>query len=282
VKPFGMSYARCETRSTYHMNLGPRGANFVARSIFDSDFVQSKYGFSIFMIMSPEGVVMIDADNDLYALNDRTTVGGMKYYGKIINLFGEIDECIVILDFPCPVPYVFSAGVIYANMIGANIDLFDLDTPLPPYTWYTETFYDDRGQPLIPDIPPVNPAVKMVVHNYAWTGYPAVFFAEHTPTIVVGSEQAALFNRDPMNLNYMKYALQAENLDTAMEFAYKITHTDKVIIFDGATGGLNVSQPLAEHLLEVAPMANKRVDNELIPKWLQQRNIDVNIFSEIP
>jgi hypothetical protein len=206
----------------------------------------------------------------------------MKYYGKIINLFGEIDECIVILDFPCPVPYVFSAGVIYANMIGANIDLFDLDTPLPPYTWYTETFYDDRGQPLIPDIPPVNPAVKMVVHNYAWTGYPAVFFAEHTPTIVVGSEQAALFNRDPMNLNYMKYALQAENLDTAMEFAYKITHTDKVIIFDGATGGLNVSQPLAEHLLEVAPMANKRVDNELIPKWLQQRNIDVNIFSEIP
>jgi hypothetical protein len=282
VKPFGMSYARCETRSTYHMNLGPRGANFVARSIFDSDFVQSKYGFSIFMIMSPEGVVMIDADNDLYALNDRTTVGGMKYYGKIINLFGEIDECIVILDFPCPVPYVFSAGVIYANMIGANIDLFDLDTPLPPYTWYTETFYDDRGQPLIPDIPPVNPAVKMVVHNYAWTGYPAVFFAEHTPTIVVGSEQAALFNRDPMNLNYMKYALQAENLDTAMEFAYKITHTDKVIIFYGATGGLNVSQPLAEHLLEVAPMANKRVDNELIPKWLQQRNIDVNIFSEIP
>jgi len=282
VKPFGMSYARCETRSTYHMNLGPRAANFVARAIFDSEFVQSKYGFSIFMIMSPVGVVTIDADNDLYALNDRTTVSGMKYYGKIITLFGEIDECIVVLDFPCPVPYVFSGGVIYANMINANIDLFDLDNPLPPYTWYTETFYDDRGDPLIPEIPPINPSIRMVVHNYAWTGYPATFFAEHTPTIVVGQEQAEHFNRDPMNLNYMKHALLAENLDSAMEFAYKTTNTDKVIVFDGATGGVNVSRPLAERLLKVAPAVNERVDRILIGKWLSQRNVDLSILDEIP
>lgn len=282
VKPFGMSYARCETRSTYHMNLGPRGANFVARAIFESEFVQRKYGFSIFMIMSPVGVVTIDADNDLYSLNDRTTVGGMKYYGKIITLFGEIDECIVILDFPCPVPYVFAAGVIYANMVGANIDLFDLDNPLPPYTWYTETFFDDRGKPLVPEIPPVNPSIKMVVHNYAWTGYPASFFAEHTPTIVVGQEQANHFNRDPMNLNYMKHALLAENLDTAVEFAYRSTNTGKVIIFDGATGGVNISQPLAEHMLKVAPKVSQRVDKTLIPKWLAQRHVDLDILSQIP
>ena len=42
MKPFGMSYARIETRSTYHHNLGPRGANFVARAIFESEFVQKK------------------------------------------------------------------------------------------------------------------------------------------------------------------------------------------------------------------------------------------------
>ncbi len=281
VKPFGMSYARAETRSTYHMNMGPRAANFVARAIFDSEFVQSKYGFSIFMIMSPAGVVTIDADNDLYAINNRTTVGGMKYYGKIINLFSAIDECIVILDFPCPVPYVFAAGVIYANMVGANIDLFDLDNPLPPYTWYTETFYDDRGRPLIPDIPPVNPAIKMVVHNYAWTGYPATFFAEHTPTIMVGREQAELFNRDPMNLNYMKHALLSENLPTAMEFAYRTTKSDKVIIFDGATGGVNVSRSLADHLRQVASQVNERVDKILMPKWLAQRNIDLKILKQV-
>lgn len=274
VKPFGMSYARAETRSTYHMNLGPRAANFVARAIFESSFVQSKYVFSVFMIMSPVGVVSIDADNDLYALNDRVTVGGLKHYGKIIQLLAAIDECIVILDFPCPVPYVFAAGVIYANLVGANVDLFDLDNALPPYTWYTETYYDDRGQPLIPEIPPVNPAIKTVVHNYAWTGYPAAFFAEHSPTIMVGREQAELFNRDPMNLTYMKHALLADNLDAAMEFAHRTTNTDKVIIFDGATGGINLSRSLAEHLRGEAPAVNKQVDKTLMPRWLAQRNVD--------
>jgi len=135
---------------------------------------------------------------------------------------------------------------------------------------------------LIPEIPPVNPSIKMVVHNYAWTGYPATFFAEHTPTIVVGREQAEHFNRDPMNLNYMNHALLAENLDTAMEFAYKTANTDKVIIFDGATGGINVSIPLAEHLKKAAPAVDERVDKKLIPKWLAQRNVDLKILGEIP
>jgi hypothetical protein len=279
VKPFGMSYARAETRSTYHWNLGPRAANFVARSIFDSEFVQEKYGFSCFMIMSTGGVVTVDADNDLYALNDRVTVGGMKNYGKIITLMGEIDECIVILDFPCPVPYVFAAGVIYANMVGANVDLFDLDNPLPPYTWYTETYYDDRGKPLADFVPPVNPAIRTVVHNYAWTGYPSAFFAEHTPTIVVGKEQAAHFSRDPMNLNYMRYALVADELNAAMDFAYRATRTDKVMIFDGATGGMNVSHSLAEFLRERAPAVIQRVDQELMPKWLSQRSVDASLLN---
>ncbi len=282
VKPFGMSYARCETRSTYHMNLGPRAANFVARAIFESEFVQKKFAFAAFMVMSPAGAVAIDADNDLYAINDRTTVGGMKHYGKIISLFGAIDECIVILDFPCPVPYVFASGVIYANMVGANIDMFDLYNPLPPYTWYTEMFYNQNGQPLVPEIPPVNPAIKAVVHNYAWIGYPAVFFAEHTPTIVVGREQAELFNRDPMNLNYMKHALLADNLEAAMDFAYRTTGTGKVMIFDGAAGGLNVSRELADHLYQVAPGVNRRVEEELLPKWLAQRNIDPRLLQEVP
>jgi hypothetical protein len=281
VKPFAMSYARIETRSTYHMNMGPRASNFIARAIFDSDFVQEKYGFSVFLIMSPVGVVKVDAENDLYTLSSRVAVGGLKYYGKVIRLFGEIDECIVILDFPCPVPYVFAGGVIYANMLSANIDLFDLDNPVPPYTWYTETFYGDTGKPLISDIPPVNPALKSVVHNYAWIGYPSVFFAEHTPTIMVGKEQANLFNQDPMNLNYMKHAILADNLDKAMEFAYNTAKTDKVIIFDGAGGGINVSQSLCDHLRRVAPRVNEDVDKELMPKWLAQRNIDEKFANQV-
>jgi hypothetical protein len=272
VKPFGMSYARIETRSTYHWNMGPRGANFTARSIFDSEYVKNKFAFTAFLNMSPSGVVGVSAENNLYVLNDQITVEGLKYYGKIMTLLGEIDECITGLDFPCPVPYVFAAGVIYANFIGANQDLFDLDQPLPPYTWYTEAFYGKNGKPLV-DVLPVNPAIRMVVHNYAWGGYPSAFFSEHVPTVVVGQKQAELFNSDPQNLDYMKWAVVANQLDDAMHFAYKVAKTDNVIIFDGAMGGINVSQSLAELLVRKAPEVSARVDNELMPRWLKQRGV---------
>ena len=68
VKPFGMSYARIETRSTYHQNLGPRAANFTARAIFESEFVQKKFAFGAFLNVGPHGVIGVDADNDLYAI----------------------------------------------------------------------------------------------------------------------------------------------------------------------------------------------------------------------
>lgn len=275
VKPFGMSYARIETRSTYHWNMGPRGANFTARAIFESEFVQSKFAFAAFLNMSPSGVVGVVADNNLYALNDKMTVDGLKYYGKIMTLLGEIDECIVGLDFPCPVPYVFAAGVIYANFVGANTDLFDLDHDLPSYTWYTEAFYDKSGKPLIDEVVPVNPAIKMAVHNYAWGGYPNAFFSEHIPTIVVGREQADLIKVDPQNLAYMDYATIADDLDAAMHFAYKSAKTDKVIIFDGAMGGVNVSGSLADLLVAKAPGVSERVDKILMPKWLKQRGVKI-------
>jgi hypothetical protein len=275
VKPFGMSYARIETRSTYHQNLGPRAANFVARAIFESPLVQSKFAFTCFQVMAPNGVVRIDADNDLYALNDRITRDGCRYYGKVMTLLGEIDECITILDFPAPVPYNFAAGVIYANFCGANVDLYDLDNPLPPYTWYTEAYYGKDGKPLIEGIPPVNPAIKMCIHNYAWTGYPSVFFAEQVPTLVVGEEQAQLMRDDPQNIYYMDHALVAPSLKEATRFARRAAGTDNILIFDGAAGGINVSPSLAEVLKEKAPWASKRVEKELFPRWLRQRGLEV-------
>jgi hypothetical protein len=273
VKPFGMSYARIETRSTYHQNLGPRAANFVARAIFDSPFVQSKFAFTCFLIMAPNGVVRVDADNNLYAVNDRVTQDGCRYYGGMMTLLGQIPDCIAVLDFPAPVPYCFSAGVIYANFCGANVDLFDLDQPLPPYTWYTEAYYGKNGQPLVEGVPPVNPAIKMCVHNYAWTGYPSVFFAEQVPTVVVGDIQAQLMRDDPQNIYYMDHALTAPSLDAAMHFARRATGSENILVFDGAAGGINVSQPLADLLVQRAPEVARRVREELLPLWLRQRGI---------
>lgn len=281
VKPFGMSYARIETRSTYHQNLGPRAANFVARAIFESELVQSKFVFASFLDVGPHGIVGVDSDTDLYALNDRATFIGCQRYGKIMTLFGEIDECIAVLDFPCPVPYVFAAGVIYANFVGANTDLYDLENPLPAYTWYTEAFYGKNGKPILNDIPPINTAIKACVHNYAWVGYPSAFFSQYIPTIVVGKEQGELFDTDPLNMKYMDYATQIKTLDGAMNFAYRTTGTDKVIIFDGAMAGINVSESLAKYLINKAPLVSDNVDKVLLPKWLKQRGVDMSILEKL-
>jgi len=274
VKPFGMSYARIETRSTYHHNLGPRGANFIARAIYKSKFVQDKWTFSIFLITTPAGIVGVKANNNLLKLNTEITKLNMMTYGKVMTLLGRIDEAISVLDFCCPVPYVFSGGVIYANFSSANIDLFDLDTPLLSYTWYTEAYYDQNEKPLIPEIPPLNPAIKACVINYVWGGYPSVFWAKHIPTIVVGEWHKKLFEEDSQNIDFMRFVKRVSpDLDTAMDYAYKLAKTDKVIIFDGAAGGINCSESLGDLLMENAPEVSMEVDNKLMPKWLRQRGI---------
>lgn len=281
VKPFGMSYARIETRSTYHQNLGPRGANFVARAIFNSDFVQKKWTFATFLKPTPAGIAGVDADNDLFALDNRLSLDNFRYYGKVLTLLSDIDECIAVLDFQAPIPYVFSAGMIFANFSAASIDVLDLDHPLPGYTWYTEAFYGKDNTPLIP-VAPVNPAIRAMVINYAWGGYPSVFWAKMIPTIVVGEWQADVFRKDPQNVEFMKHAVVAEDLQAAMDFATRIGDTDKVIIFDGAPGAINVSRSLAEELIEKAPEVDRKVEEKLLAKWCRQRGMEIGKTAGAP
>ena len=279
VKPFGMSYARLETRSGYHQNLGPRAANFMARAIFDSDFVQKKYVCTAFLMVAPSGIVAVDCDNDLYALNDRVVIAGMKYYGKIVTLLGSIDSCVAVLDFPAPVPYVFSGGLIYGNFLGARHDLFDLEKPLPSYTFYTEAYYGHGDRHLTHHVPGINPALKMTVHNYAFIGYPSEFFAAKVPTVVVGRAQANLFRHDPQSTAYMDHAVTADDLDGAVKFATRLAGTNNILIFDGAVGGVNMSESLADIFLKVAPEVSRRVDQELLPRWLKQRGMDPGVLA---
>ena len=97
----------------------------------------------------------------------------------------------------------------------------------------------------------------------------------------VGQEQADLFDTEPMNIKYMDYAVTAKTTEAAMDFAYKTTGTDKVIIFDGAMGGLNCSESLAKLLIDKAPEVSKLVDNELLPKWFRQRGVDMSILNKL-
>ena len=94
-------------------------------------------------------------------------------------------------------------------------------------------------------------------------------------------EQRKLFDMEPMNIHYMDYAVVSKTTEDAMNFAYRVTGTDKVIIFDGAMGGLNCSKSLAEDLIEWAPKVSKEVDEVLMPKWFGQRGVDISVLDKL-
>lgn len=275
MKPFGMSYARIETRSTYHYNLGPRGGNFVARSIYESDFVQEKILFSAMLKVSPNGIMGVDADNDLFQLSDRSTRKILEDYGKLITLLNELEKvgCIAILDCHAPLSYVSAGGLIFAAFLQIGIDPFDLTAPVTPYSFYTEQCYDESGKTNMKEIPKVSSALKAMINNYSCKGYPGGFFSAQIPSIIVGEKLKAVFETDEQNANYTKDSLIAPDLATAVNQVTKMSGCGNLVAFDGAVGGINVSEPLREFLLSRVEDVRKKVNDDLMPKWLAQRNM---------
>jgi hypothetical protein len=269
VKPFSMSYARMETRGVAHINFGPRSSNIIARVIFNSQFVQRKFAFGCFLLTSPGGIIGVDAGNDLDQLDRKLMMIAFRSYGKMRELCSEIQECIAVLDATGEPRYMIGGGITFGNLTEAELDLFDLDN-IPVSLGYA--LYE--RPPGIPKIRSVNPAIKALVINHMWLGVPQMELPTHIPTIVVGRDLADVLGADPMNHDFMRYAVTSENLHTAMAFARNIANTDKVFVFDGSFGAITLSSSLGEYLLERAPEVSKRVDTELMPKWLRQRGID--------
>jgi hypothetical protein len=81
---------------------------------------------------------------------------------------------------------------------------------------------------------------------------------------------------DGLTRGVAKRATVAGNLEHAMEMACQLAQTDKVIIFDGSYGNINLSPSLGRFMIEEAPEISQKVDEELLPKWLRQRGIDPN------
>ncbi|MDQ7783920.1 MAG: hypothetical protein RDU20_13640 [Desulfomonilaceae bacterium] len=274
VKPFAMSYARMETRGVAHINFGPRSSNLIARVIFESEFVQSKFTFGCFLLTSPEGIIGVEAGNDLDRLDRKLMTAAFKSYGKIRELLSEITECIAVMDATGEPRYMVGGGTTFGNLTEAELDLFDLDI-IPVSLGYG--LYE---RPPGPRVSSVNPAIKALVLNHMWLGVPQMELPTHIPTIVVGRDLAEILDGDPMNREFMSRVVTAENLDTAMEFAYGIAKTDKVFVFDGSFGAMTVSESLADFLLDRAPEVRRRVDDVLMPKWLRQRGLDMEQLSD--
>jgi hypothetical protein len=265
-KSFVMSYARFETRSVYHMNFGNRSSNFLPRAIFEAPLIQKTYAFSCFLRTSPAGILSVDADNDLSALNERITISHLKKYGKMMRLFNEIDECIALLDGSRWGFYIHAGGTIFGVLMNVKTDPFDLNNHKA-----LGGFQKNEKGELVPKL--INPAIRVIVINQAWPGINYLGLDE-TPIVIVGEDHADLWKADHCNPYIAETAQVAKNLGEAMDRAYEIAQTDKVIIFDGCFGSINCSPSLARLLMEKAPEVNREVEEDLLPKWLRQRGLD--------
>lgn len=269
-KPFGMSYVRFETRSIYHMNFGNRSSNFLPMAVFNSPFIQQRYAFSCVLRHSPAGILCIDADKNLPALDKRITISHLRKYGKMMRLFHEIDECIAVLDGGRWGFYLHAGGVIFGVFMHAHDDLFDLSNPK-----VLGGFKKNEKGEIVPML--INPAIKVIVMNQAWPGINYLGL-DKTPIVIAGEDHAGMWKADHCNPYITDVSKTATDLKEAMEMAYETYKTDKIIVFDGNFGHINCSRSMARLLMEKAPEVSRNVDEELLPMWLRQRGLDMKEY----
>jgi len=254
LKAFTMSYARMETRSVFHNNFPTRSANIVPRAVYESPFVRQRWAFSAVLSTSPTGTMGVDADNDLIAMDRRITLSMLQRYGKMLELFRTVDRCFTVADDTRWLPYQHAGGLTACSLFESGEDHLDLD------------FADQR-----PDPPPdkrsvevVKGPVRALVMNYAWK-----LFTTARVTVAADPDVA----KDLLRIHPDREIHAAADLPQAMDIAAERAGTDKAIVFDGCYGAINLTRPLAEDLIARAPEVSRRVDEELLPKWLRQRNL---------
>jgi hypothetical protein len=244
-----MAYARYETRSAYHMAFASRSANIIPRAIFDSPFVRERFAFVCAMETSPAGITAILADNDLHRVNRIITRNTLLSYGKLTRLFTEIEACVLILDGQRWPSYIHGGGLVAGNMYYGEFDYFNLD---------------ESGRS--PEDPHHNPGLKALVVNYCWPGQLARLTGY--PIFIAGEEIAESLPR-----SVLKSGTIVEDLESAVSAACEKAETDKIIVFDGSYGWINLSPSMGKYLLERAPHVSKKVDEELMPMWMKQRGL---------
>lgn len=261
TKPFGMSYARMETRSIFHVTMGPRTGNLIGRAIADSTFVRQKLAFSVTLKSSPDGICGVDADNDLDALGNRVTANVLSAYGKMWTLIQAIEECIPVIDGGKWPYYNHAGGMIFGHLLYNGRDWLDLELQDPAASMEIVS----HG---------MSKSIRAVVLNHSLIGLTVAAMPMLYPVVVSNPAMAESMRRDFSNSAFMDLAAEAPNLFEGVELAKERGGTDKLICFDGTFGAMNLSPSLAEDLLRLAPECSQRVDDDLLPRWLKQRGID--------
>ena len=266
-KPFGMAYTRLETRSAYHFGWGPRTGQLVARAVFDSDYVQQRYAGTIVLDTTPEGVIGVDADLDLDAVNARITRGVLRHYGTLMRLMGEIKDANVVFDGHGCHMYAYGGGIAFDCLMYGQVDFLDLDN-LALLKGFASRLPETPGLTM-----EFNPAIKAQIMNYMAGGVPYTMMTRRLPTYLVEGEAANWLIDDPASPWLGDRAHIMPDLPAAVAAARAATGTDHLIVFDSTPGALNMSESLGRFLLERAPAVAEHVHTHALPKWLAQRGL---------
>ena len=265
-KAFTMDMARFETRNLYHHGFGTTVghgpiSNIVPTAIYDSDFVQSKFVFATILRTTPAGVSGIDADNDLYKIDDRMMIENLKWYPYMHQLLISLKDYSIVCDGSRWPYYTAAAGIIAGVNTAGWQDHYDIDKRF--------NALDNRKLP-------TNEGLKAIVYNQTWVGI-NVTWPMTLPTIFVGKDQLQMWMDDPNNrgIEHWKYTMLADTLPEALDMAKEIAGSDKIILYDGSFGFLNCTRSAAEELFENAPKIRKWVDEELYPKYMKQRGLEI-------
>lgn len=266
-KAFTMDMARFETRALFHFGFGAVAghgpvANVVPTAIYDSDFVQSKFAFCCFMRTTPAGLLTIDADNNLYELDNRAIATSVKFYPYMHQLLLSVDNYNVILDNSRWPHYSHGGGMI----AGINWD-----------NW--QDHYDlEAGSHGVPNNF-INDGLATVIFNQTWCGLGFPTLAHFRPVIIVGDEQYKLWKDDPTNKPFTRISnvRKTDTLPEAMKLATELTGSDKYVIYDGSYGFINCSRNVAEELIANAPAIQEKVD-ALYPMYMEQRGLEIPDF----
>ncbi len=268
-KPFGMGYTRLETRSAYHFGYGPRTGQLVARAVFDSDFIQQRYVSTVVLNTSPEGVIDVDADNDLERLDRRVATDIFRNYAVLIRLMSEIKDVSVVFDGHGSTVYSYAGGIPFDVLYYSNADWLDLDNPALYAVLLPESIRGLVGQYMMGE----NANIKAYVINYMAGGVPYLYLLKGVPTFVTSRQVMDWLAQDPSACWIGDAAEVTDGLADAMRRAKAIANSDNVIVYDGLPGAMHVSASLAEELRRAAPRVIQDVEQVRMPKWLAQRDL---------
>lgn len=268
-KPFGMAYTRLETRSAYHFGYGPRTGQLVSRAVFDSEFVQKRYVSTFVLNSSPEGVVDVDADNDLGRLDRRVATDVFRNYAVLIRLMSEVKDVTVVFDGHGNTIYSYAGGIPFDVLYYSNADWLDLDNPALYAALLPDSMRGLVGQFMMGE----NANIKAYVINYMAGGVPYMYLIKGVPTFVSSPQVMDWLDQDPSGCWIRDMVQVTDGLADAVARAKSIANSENVLVYDGLPGALHVSESLARDLRAAAPGVVEDVEKVRMPKWLAQRDL---------